>query len=82
MPAVLKTEDLANPVEVGTFTLSDDKTKVKVAAYAIDSHTGHSMPGKGSPSVEAVWGKNGDGSDTGFGAYFKLMGVPWPPAPA
>ena len=82
MPAVLKTEDLANPVEVGTFTLSDDKTKVKVAAYAIDSHTGHSMPGKGSPSVEAVWGKNGDGSDTGFGAYFKLMGVPWQPAPA
>ncbi len=37
------------------------------------------MPGKGSPSVEAVWGKKGDGSDVGFGAYFNLMGVALPP---
>ena len=74
VPEVLKTEDLACPVEVGTFTLNEDKTKVVSAAYSIDSHK-NSMPGMASPSVEAVWGKKGDGSDVGFGALFTLMGV-------
>ena len=75
VPEVLTTEDLANPVEWGTFTLSEDKSKVVSAAYVITSHLDTGMLGKGSKSVEAVWGKAGDGSDVGFGAYFKLMGV-------
>jgi len=81
VPEVVKTEDLANPIEVGTYTLSEDKSKVTICAYDISSHTGHSKVGGASPSVEPIWGKAGDGSDTGFGCYFKLMGVPWPPAP-
>ena len=35
VPEVLKTEDLACPVEVGTFTLNEDKTKVVSAASEI-----------------------------------------------
>lgn len=84
VPEVMKTEDLANPVEVGTFTLSEDKTKVKLAVYGIKSHLDlpiEGLTGKGSPSVEATWGKKGDGSDVGFGAYFSLMGVQLPPPP-
>lgn len=83
LPDIVKTEDLKNPIEVGTFTLTADKTKVVKAAYEIDSHKGHSKVGGGSPSVTEVWGKKGDGSDVGFGAYFALMGVemPAPPAP-
>jgi len=79
VPEIMKTECLANPVEVGTYTIVDGK--VKCAAYAIDSDKGHAMTGKGSPAVEAAWGKKGDGSDVGFGAYFKLMGVDLPPPP-
>ena len=79
VPDVMKTEELANPVEVGTYTIVDGK--VKIAAYNVDSHV-CSMPGKASPAVDAVWGKAGDGSDVGFGAYFKLMGVELPPPPA
>lgn len=79
VPEIMKTEALANPIEMGTFTIVDGK--VKCAAYALDSHKTHSMQGKGSPAVEAVWGKKGDGSDVGFGAYFTLMGVAMPAPP-
>ena len=51
-------------------------------SYEIDSHLDTGMLGKGSPSIEAIWGKAGNGSDVGFGALFKLFGVEMPPPPA
>ena len=75
VPEICKTEDLANPVEKGTITLSEDKTKVAKLSYEIDSHLDTGMLGKGSPSIEAIWGKAGNGSDVGFGALFTAAGV-------
>lgn len=79
---LVKTEDLKNPVEWGTFALNEDKTKVADVAYTLTSHLQTGMEGKGSESVEAIWGKAGDGSDVSFSAHFKLMGVDTQPFPA
>merc|ERR1719375_1579862 len=51
VPEVMKTEDLANPVEVGTYKLTDDLSKVANCTYDIKSHLGHSKVGGASPSV-------------------------------
>ena len=72
-------EDLKWPVEVGTFTLSADGTKVAGGTYdgAVKEVAGVEV----SPCVSAIWNKKGDHSDTGFGAAFMIMGSPLPPPP-
>ena len=74
-------EDLKWPVEVGTFTLSADGTKVAGGTYdgAVKEVAGVEV----SPCVSAIWNKKGDQSDTGFGAAFIIMGSPLgaPPPP-
>lgn len=72
-PAVCK-EDWKFPVEAGTYTLSEDKTKVQCGAY--NGAVEHVAEAEVSPFIQEIWNKKGDQSDTGFGAAFILMGVP------
>merc|ERR1711991_837469 len=70
------------PVEVGTYTMSEDGTKVLKATYdgTIDaSYTGGSQ--ETSAEVAAIWNKKGDQSDTGFGCMYQLAGVEMPKPP-
>jgi len=83
VPESWKTIGCTFPVEVGTYTMSEDGTKVLKATYdgTFDaSYSGGSQ--ETSPEVAAVWNKKGDQSDTGFGCMYGLAGVEMPAPPA
>ena len=82
-PASWKSVGCTFPVEVGTYTMSEDGTKVLKATYdgTFDaSYAGGSQ--ETSPEVAAIWNKKGDQSDTGFGCMYQLAGIPMPPPPS
>ena len=79
VPEIMK-QDLKLPVEVGTYRLSADGTKIASGTYAGKTKE---VSGSGvTPEIAAIWNKKGDLSDVGFGALFKLMGVDLAPPPA
>jgi len=79
VPELVKNGPLNFPVEVGTYTLSKDGTKIASGTY---HGATREVPGSDvTPQIEAMWNKVGDLSDVGFGALFKLLGVDLPPPP-
>lgn len=70
------------PVEVGTYKLSEDGTKVLSGSYdgtVDDSYGGGTQ--ETSAEVKAIWNKKGDQSDCGFGAMFQIAGIAMGPPP-
>ena len=73
---------LTIPVEVGTYTLTKDGSKVLSGTYdgSVDDSYGGGTQAT-SPDVAAIWNKKGDQSDCGFGAMYQLAGIAMPGPP-
>jgi len=74
-------QDCRFPVEVGTYTLRQEDGAWKIQSGAFAGETRAVDGAEVSPDIDAMWNKNGDLSDVGFGAMFLLMGITLPPAP-
>lgn len=84
VPASWKTGTGATfPVEVGTYKLSEDGTKVLSGTYdgTIDESYGGGSQ-EMSAEVKKIWNKKGDQSDCGFGCMFQIAGIAMPAPPA
>ena len=75
-----KTRRAVLPVEVGTFTFTEDGAKLASGTY--DGATSVHPLDDTTPFFAERWNKKGDLSDVGFGVLFSWLGVTIAPPPA
>ena len=80
VPEAAKTTAAVLPVEVGTFTFTEDGAKLLSGTY--DGATSVHPLDDTTPFFAERWNKKGDLSDVGFGVLFSWLGVTIAPPPA